>query len=431
MSSKDTVPSPGTGPMTQLLTQIQDNVQKYLAFFSDNGLPEPSYDDGDGLSPGKALPAEVSAARDAALEVTDELHHLLLGPLGLILSSPGDHYLMLSLQYIWRYKIARHVPTSGEEISFEDIAVATGLNLQDVTRFLRVAMGRHVFAEPQKGFVRHTASSRLLIDNPLMEAYFVNVATEFLPSLARTVDATAKWPGSEEPNESGHALANNSIETPFEIIKKDPVRQQRFTDAQSFSHMHESFSMDHLLRGYDFSHASSVVDIGGCDGKVAFALAKKYPGINKIVVQDQPHVISGIDIPGELQGRVEGMEHDFFTPQPVKDADVYLMRWVLHDWSDKYCVKILRNLIPALKKNAKVVVNDICIPEPGQTSIAADRAFRKMDISMKAFGNARQRDAEAWAALFTEADEGFRFVGISLPQGARMAIIQAEWIGKP
>ncbi|KAK7701460.1 hypothetical protein SLS64_010204 [Diaporthe eres] len=378
-----------------------------------------------------ALPAEVSAARDAALEATDELHHLLLGPLGLILSSPGDHYLMLSLQYIWRYKIARHVPTNGEETKFEDIALATGLDQQDVTRFLRVAMGRHVFAEPRKGFVRHTASSRLLIDNPLMESYFVNVAVEFLPSLARTVDATAKWPGSQEPNESGHALANNSNENPFEIIKKEPARQQRFTDAQSFSHMHESFSMDHLLRGYDFSHASSVVDIGGCDGKVAFALAKKYPGINKIVVQDQPHVISGIDIPKELQSRVEGMEHDFFTPQPVKDADVYLMRWVLHDWSDKYCVKILRNLIPALKKNAKVVVNDICIPEPGQTSIAADRAFRKMDISMKAFGNARQRDAEMWAALFTEADEGFRFVGITLPEGARMAIIQAEWLGKP
>jgi hypothetical protein len=62
--------------------------------------------------------------------------------------------------------------------------------------------------------------------------------------------------------------------------------------------------------------------------------------------------------------------------QPVEGADIYLLRWILHDWSDKYCIKILQNLIPALRKGTKIVINDICIPEPGQLGPRADRGLR-------------------------------------------------------
>ena len=58
------------------------------------------------------------------------------------------------------------------------------------------------------------------------------------------------------------------------------------------------------------------------------------------------------------------MSHDFFTQQPVKNADVYLIRWCLHNWSDEYSIKILRALIPALKPGARVLVNDGVLPEP-------------------------------------------------------------------
>jgi hypothetical protein len=53
-----------------------------------------------------------------------------------------------------------------------------------------------------------------------------------------------------------------------------------------------------------------------------------------------------------------------------------------------------------------------------------------MDISMKAFNNARERDAHTWISLFIEADPRFRFLGITIPPEARMAIIQAEWAGE-
>ena len=79
-----------SGNVSQLLSQIQDNTKKYLEYFTSRNLPEPSYEAGDGLHPWQPLPNDIIAIRDAAIEAADELHHLLLGPLGLLLSSPGD-----------------------------------------------------------------------------------------------------------------------------------------------------------------------------------------------------------------------------------------------------------------------------------------------------------------------------------------------------
>ena len=79
-----------SGNVSKLLVQVQENTEQYLDYFTSQNLPEPSYDEGDRLDPHKPLPSKITALRDAALEATDELHHLLLGPLGLILSAPGD-----------------------------------------------------------------------------------------------------------------------------------------------------------------------------------------------------------------------------------------------------------------------------------------------------------------------------------------------------
>ncbi|KAI2609227.1 hypothetical protein GGR54DRAFT_618215 [Hypoxylon sp. NC1633] len=62
---------------------------------------------------------------------------------------------------------------------------------------------------------------------------------------------------------------------------------------------------------------------------------------------------------------VEVMVYDFFEEQPVKDADVYVYRWILYNWPDKYCVKILRALVPALKPVSRILVVEQVMPTPG------------------------------------------------------------------
>ncbi|KAL8788742.1 MAG: hypothetical protein Q9195_007149 [Heterodermia aff. obscurata] len=369
-----------SGPVSQYLSQIETNTKKYLSYFASNGLSEPSYESGDGLHPLQPPPSDIIAFRDAALQATDELHNLLLGPLGLLLSSPGDQYLLLSLQYIYRYKLADRVPAQGLT-SFEHISREAGLDVNDVRRFLRVAIARHVFIEPEVGSIGHTAASRLLVDNPMLEAWVMNIAEEFWPSLSRMVDATAEWPGSQEPNETGYSLSHNTDENPFDIIRREPRKHQQFVNAMSFSHLHPSFGVKYLVDNYDFGSIGpgTIVDVGGSHGQVSTAIARKYPEV-KCIVQDLPGTIAGLEsqIPADLKDRITGMAHDFLTPQLLHGADIYLLRWILHDWSDKYSVKILKCLVPALKRGAKILINDICIPTPGQLGIAADRNLRQV-----------------------------------------------------
>ena len=57
-------------------------------------------------------------------------------------------------------------------------------------------------------------------------------------------------------------------------------------------------------------------------------------------------------------------------------------------------------------------------------------SYRNFDISMKELLNAKERDAEAWAALFEAADPRYKLKSISVPTGAKLAIIEAVWEGE-
>lgn len=63
---------------------------------------------------------------------------------------------------MYHYKLANAVPLDGTA-SYAEIATASGLKEDLCRRFIRLAMGSHVFTEDSKTQrVRHTASSRRL-----------------------------------------------------------------------------------------------------------------------------------------------------------------------------------------------------------------------------------------------------------------------------
>ena len=141
-----------------------------------------------------------------------------------------------------------------------------------------------------------------------------------------------------------------------------------------------SCSTDYLLDGFPWAELgqdATVVDVGGGYGHISIALARRYPSL-RCLVQDRPEIVAqgSAKVPIDLHDRVTFLEHDFFAEQPRKGANVYLLRWILHDWSDKYAVKILRALVPALVPNARVVVNEGVMPEPGMLSPFDERKIR-------------------------------------------------------
>lgn len=167
----------------------------------------------------------------------------------------------------------------------------------------------------------------------------------------------------------GFNLAHATDKPMLEVLGDDPLRAERFADAMSLFNSSPGLETKSVVENYDWTSLPSgavVVDVGGSYGDIAIALARTHSHLT-YVVQDLPNVVAAAKIPDDLaeEQRLSFMAHDFFTEQPVKNAHVYFFKWILHDWPDKYCIRILRALIPALQKGARVVVNEFVVPSPG------------------------------------------------------------------
>ncbi|KAF7320605.1 S-adenosyl-L-methionine-dependent methyltransferase [Mycena chlorophos] len=121
---------------------------------------------------------------------------------------------------------------------------------------------------------------------------------------------------------------------------------------------------DAILNAYPWAtlpQGSRVVDVGGGVGTSCLTLAREFPGL-KLVNQDLPGVWNN-KMPDALKsGQVVLQAHDFFTPQPQNDADVFLLKQIMHDWSDEYCVKILKHLWTAAKPDTTLLLLDSLVP---------------------------------------------------------------------
>lgn len=82
-------------------------------------------------------------------------------------------------------------------------------------------------------------------------------------------------------------------------------------------------------------------------------------------------------LPAELNNRVKFLPHNFFDPQPVKGAEVYILRHICHDWSAENSEKIIRELVPAMKPGSKILLVEIVVsPSEKPMSSIAERYLR-------------------------------------------------------
>ncbi|KAF4627642.1 hypothetical protein G7Y89_g10513 [Cudoniella acicularis] len=105
-----------------------------------------------------------------------------------------------------------------------------------------------------------------------------------------------------------------------------------------------------------------LVDMGGAYGHDLEKFLGKFPEAKgHLVLQDLPKTIE--NVVGLSEG-IHAMSHDIYTEQPVKSARVYYTHFLLHDFSDKKCREILRNLMPAMKPGySKILLNESVLPE--------------------------------------------------------------------
>ncbi|KAI0020758.1 S-adenosyl-L-methionine-dependent methyltransferase [Xylariomycetidae sp. FL0641] len=416
--------------IVELAANIATNTGILDDYLRANGLPTPSFEvDGPLESLVPQNEHEIEAARVAIIDDTLELRRLVLGPRDHLMSFSANE--LLSQQAITRFRLAHSFPVHSEA-SFAEIAEASGITEADAKQLIRRAEMQGIFAERQPGVVSHTAPSRLLAEDPILHDWVGANADDLWPVASQTCNAMQKYPRSEEPAHTGFGLANNTSKSMYDFFSDHPERARRFANAMRASGRREDLDVEYVVDGFPWSEVGqgTVVDIGGSEGMASIAIARKYPGLS-FVVQDLEAVIEEgqKNVPADVADRIQFMTHDFFTPQPVANADVYFLRHILHNWSDKYCLRILRSLIPALKRGAKIVVNDTILPDPGSLSNWKETKIRSTDLTMKVIQNSHERALDDWKKLFEAADSRFIFERADQPRGSTLWIIIVEWKG--
>ncbi|KAF9043854.1 S-adenosyl-L-methionine-dependent methyltransferase, partial [Hymenopellis radicata] len=134
-----------------------------------------------------------------------------------------------------------------------------------------------------------------------------------------------------------------------------------------------------VLNGFDWQllpRGSIVVDVGGGIGSTSMFLAHAFSNPSdedalglRFIIQDRKVVVEMGEkgwrekCPELLEsGVAEFQVHDFFTPQPIKNAAVYFLRVILHDWPDDFARKILFLLREASGPQTKLVLADFILP---------------------------------------------------------------------
>ncbi|CAD6575077.1 MAG: hypothetical protein ASARMPREDX12_007082 [Alectoria sarmentosa] len=165
-----------------------------------------------------------------------------------------------------------------------------------------------------------------------------------------------------------------------------------------------------------------VVDVGGGKGRDLKAFHQKFPTLpGQLVLQDRASVLDDEEVKG-LDEKIEVMEHDFFTPQPIKGARAYYLHSVLHDWSDKKCADILANLKPAMTKGySKLLITEHVIPDHGANWISTT-----LDMIMMCCFAGGERTVKDWEKLL--GDAGFKITSIKSCEPGTESLIEVELI---
>ncbi|KAG8527862.1 uncharacterized protein KY384_006778 [Bacidia gigantensis] len=133
------------------------------------------------------------------------------------------------------------------------------------------------------------------------------------------------------------------------------------------------------------------VDVGGSIGHQCARLRTKRPELaGKIILEDLEETIASAKA---IDG-VEFKSHNFFEPQPVKGAKFYYLRTVLHDWDDVKSEEILKQIIPAMGPDSKILIDEMALPNQGVHWWSAC-----LDLHMYAMLGALERTVEQWHEL--------------------------------
>lgn len=332
--------------------------------------------------------------------------------------SPESSARILSLLYGYQLAHCLHVVTELDlaELLFDsprsvdELANLTGTHPPSLYRVLRVTAAAGIFEETEDRVFRFTTDAAALHGDTegSVKPYFQAILGEHSHAFANMLYSVR----------TGATAFDDYYDMDvWEFYGMHPDLAGRFNRAMAGLTQYYAHA---LLAACDFGRFRTIIDIGGGNGALLFAIFGAYPSVHGAIF-DAPAVIPETEkliLSSPYQDRCTTLAGNFFEAVPL-GYDAYLLKFILHDWSDEDCVLILRNCAEAMAPGSRVLILDAVIPAGN-----APHAGKFTDITMLVCTRGRERTRSDFHRMTEEA--GLRFVGITDIGQEEMYLIEAE-----
>ena len=168
-----------------------------------------------------------------------------------------------------------------------------------------------------------------------------------------------------------------------------------------------------VVGAYDFSGIKTLVDVGGGHGALLDRVLQATPATSGILY-DLPFVAEGARAhfaKAATGPRVKVEQGSFFESVPA-GGDAYMMKHIIHDWSDAHCEKLLANVRKVIPKDGRLLVIEMLVPGG-----PAMHPSKLLDIEMLVMTQGgRERTEAEFRALYAKA--GFKLTRVVPTKGA-------------
>jgi hypothetical protein len=303
--------------------------------------------------------------------------------------------------------VADHIET-GKPQPVERLAKATGAHERSLYRVLRYLASQGIFRETAHREFDHTAASATLRSD---------AAVSFRPAARMFHSMRRAWPELHHSLLTGAPAFERSYGEPlFAYIGKHPELQAVFDAGMTSVHGHETPAM---LDAYDFSGIEILADVGGGNGSLISALLRRYPKMKGILF-DLGHVVARARdrlCAEALADRCSIVEGSFFESVP-RGADAYILRHVIHDWTDQQSVQILKNVRQAIPDHGRVLIVEFAVPGGNQAALG-----KAADMIMLVYTGGLERTQREYGDLFEQA--GFRLSQVT-PTASAVCVVEGR-----
>jgi orsellinic acid C2-O-methyltransferase len=288
-----------------------------------------------------------------------------------------------------------HLPDllAAEPRSAPELARTVSALPQPLHRFLRGLAALGVFEELDDGRFTLTDVGRHFLDKP---------------GSLRSSAIALPQEGGEAFREIRHAVetGRTGYEKAFGLSRWEHLSSlpDAAADFQRFMTATSERIVPGLLREFDFSGLQVVADVGGGHGGLLAGVLAAHPGLQGILF-DLPAGLAGAEDHLRRKGVAERctlVAGDFFDGVP-DGADAYLLKFVLHDWQDEECSRILDRCRAATSMDAQLLIVERLLPD---RATPADLSTVMADIQMLVVIGGRERTRAEFESLLDGA--GFR-----------------------